>query len=481
MKEEKHMNKKRRSFLMLAFALIVVVGAALSVWQTGLASRTTTGQQSTATAGETYQTTTVRRGDLAISVSGSGQIITAQSAELGFSLEGTIAELDVQVGDTVTKGQVLAILAGQDALKQKVADQRLAVQVAQKTLDDLQSNTAGALAQAQIDQADAEEAYIKAEANLHQKGDARCSVSKTQEYYFQYIYAQKNVDTWEGYLNGHTGYGRDYILQQLAPMRKARDIAYANYVYCQGYTDEEIQSSQASMQVAKAQLDQANAVYENLKANAGVDEDAVVVAQATLKKAQAQLAKAEQDLADATITAPMDGTVMEVSASAGQVVETGTVITLANLEQPQVQVNIDETDLENFAVGCSAQVIFNSLPSQTFDGVVTEISPTLVTMQSVGMVQGLVDLKDAKQASGNMLPLNLAATVEVTCAQAKNALQVPVMALYESAGQPSYVYVLNQQGQPEKREVVVGIKTTAFAEIRSGLEEGEKVITSPIQ
>jgi hypothetical protein len=42
-----------------------------------------------------------------------------------------------------------------------------------------------------------------------------------------------------------------------------------------------------------------------------------------------------------------------------------------------------------------------------------------------------------------------------------------------------YVYVLNAQGQPEKRTVEVGLQTSASAEIRSGLNEGERVITNP--
>ena len=51
-------------------------------------------------------------------------------------------------------------------------------------------------------------------------------------------------------------------------------------------------------------------------------------------------------------------------------------------------------------------------------------------------------------------------------------------ALYEPEGQSAYVYILNNAGQPEKREVVVGLKTIASAEVTNGLSEGEKIITS---
>ncbi len=97
------------------------------------------------------------------------------------------------------------------------------------------------------------------------------------------------------------------------------------------------------------------------------------------------------------------------------------------------------------------------------------------------MVQGLVDLEKKKMASGKPLSVGLTASVEVTCKQARNALVVPAQALYEPAGQSAYVYVLNGQGEPEKRNVMVGLKTVASAQITSGLSEGEKIVTSEVK
>jgi HlyD family secretion protein len=481
---EKKNPKKRKGFLLLALALVGIVGIGYGFWrvaQTGQTTAASASAAATAGASAKYKTTTVRRSDLAITVSGSGTVVAEQSVDLGFSVSGTLAELNVQAGDPVTQGQVLASLGDTAPLKQTILDQQLAVQVAQKTLADLQTGASGALAQAQAGQATAAESYLKAKANLHQKGDPRCAVSKTQEYYFQYLYAQQYVDQWEGYLNDpHTGYGHDYILENLTPLRKARDQAYGNYVYCQGYTGQEIQTSQANLQLARAKLDQANTVYEKLKAGSGVDSIAMAIAQADLNNAKLQLAKAQSDLAGTTITAPMNGTVIAVNGQVGTAVETGPFITLADLEQPMVQVNIDETDLQNFAVGCAAEVTFDSLTGQTFAGKVTQVSPVLVTVNNASMVQGVVDLQKKQTAAGKTLPVGMTASVEVTCQQAKNALIVPAQALYEPKGQSAYVYLLDHQGQPEKRDVVVGLKTIASAEITSGLSEGEKVITSEV-
>jgi len=354
--------------------------------------------------------------------------------------------------------------------------------VAQKTLDDLLSGAGSSLAQAQAAQAAAAQAYAEAEASVHHKGDARCSPALTKEYFYEYFYAQKEVNVWEGHLNDpNTGYGRDYILEKLRSPRQKRDRAYANYTYCQGYTEEEITGSQAALQLAKAKFEQANVAYENLQVNAGLDPDQVALAEATLENAKRQLSTAQTQLAGTTIIAPMDGTVIAVNAQAGDAVDTGTLITLADLEQPEVQIFMDEADLTSLAVGCPAAVTFDSVPGEVFTGTVAQISPVMVTVNSSNMVEGLVELKKYETASGKKLSIGMSASVEITCSESNNALTVPLQALYEPAGQSAYVYILDDQNQPQKREVVVGLRTIASAEITSGLSEGETVITSQIE
>jgi RND family efflux transporter MFP subunit len=460
----------------------VIVSIGFVVWHKVQAGEISLAQTTTPAATSAYKTTTVRRSDLSLAISGSGTVITAQSVDLRFSVAGTVAEVNVQSGDQVTQGQVLAALGDTAELKQTILDQTLAMQVAQKALDDLLSGGSAALAQSLADQAAVEQTYSEAKASVHYKGDSRCSVSRTQDYYFQYLDAKEVADEWEGYLSdGKSGYGRDFILQQLTPLRKARNQAYINYTYCQGYTDQEILTSQANLQLAKAKRDQAATIYENLMASSGVDQVAVAIAQATLDNAKLQLSKAQSVLTGTTISAPMNGTVTVMNGKVGDDVETGTFITIADMEQPQVQVNIDETDLQNFATGCAAEITFDSLPGETFPGIVTQVSPVLVSVNSTNMVQGLVELQKKQMASGKLLPVGLTAAVEVTCQQAKDALIVPAQALYEPDGQSAYVYILNDLGEPEKREVVIGLKTVASAEVTSGLSEGEKIITTQIE
>ena len=469
---------KRKTVIIILITAVAVLGLGFGVWQSVKAVPSNTAQ----TTGD-FQTATVRRGNITVTVSGTGNVVPSKTANLGFAVSGEIAELNVQVGDTVKAGQTLARLKNTAALALEVQSQQVAVQSAEKNLLELTANANANLAQAVIDLASAEAAYEDAKIHLRTKGQGRCEQAVTETYYYEWLDWQVQIIPWQKELeDGNSKYGKDYILEQLKPLWAKSDQAYINYTYCQTFTDAEIEASQAALQVAKANLQQKTRDYESLKANNGIDSTALEIAQASLKNAQLQLLQAQNNLDGAAITAPMDGSVTAVNGEIGENVNPGTLITLTDLESPQVQVNIDETDLANFAVGCQAQITFDSIPGQTFSGMVTQVSPTLIESNSGSSVQGYISLNQNKSLSGKNLPIGLTASVEVTYGETQNALVVAAQAVYppQDGGKP-YVYILNTQGQPEKREIEIGLKTVALAEIKSGLSEGEKVIISEVE
>ena len=173
------------------------------------------------------------------------------------------------------------------------------------------------------------------------------------------------------------------------------------------------------------------------------------------------------------LKAPMDGTVVEITAAVDEAVGTSTLIYLADLDHPQVQVQLDETDLQNIAVGCSAQLTFDSIADRTFNGSVTQVSPALVSSNGYDAVQGIIQLDAVSQT----FPIGLNASVEVVCGQADNALLVPVEALHAQVDGTYAVYILNGDGSVEQRAVEIGLQDATSAEVRSGLRAGEMVIT----
>jgi HlyD family secretion protein len=474
---------KRWKFWVAAGCTAAVILAA-SLVLPGLSVQSVTAGTSTQTANAStsYQTAQVARADLSLETTGTGTLVAHSTVDLGFMVGGTVSGLTVQVGEAVKTGQVLATLKEINELQQAVVNKTLALKTAQDNLDTILNQGAQALAAAQATQASAEEAYIDAQENYHTKKDPRCSYTETKDYWWEYFDIGLQIRSTTAYLEKDLPQReRNYIQDDLRELQLSQYRAYVNFRYCEGYTENEILSSDANLQLTKANLDVANGTYQSLLINAGVDPTSIEMAQIEVTNARLQLVKAQADLAGATIIAPMDGTVMSVSAQNGDAVGTVTLITLADTTRPVVEVNVDETDLLNFAVGCSASISFDALPERVFSGTITQVYPVVSTTNYVSVLQGVIELDSAKMTLDQALPLNLSGSVDITCQMSQNALLAPVDALHEDAGASPYVYVLNSAGQPEKRTVEVGMRNTLNVEILSGLEEGELVITSGIK
>jgi HlyD family secretion protein len=472
MKNVQQIFKQRKWIILGVVGLLVIAAVGLWFWREQMLKNSTL-------AASSYQTTRVVRGNISISVTGSGSLKSLQTTDLSFPVSGTVGAVNVTVGSVVKKGDVLATLSNLEALQLSVSNYELSVQTAQKKLDDLKNGGDAALAQALVDQSTAEKAYQDAQANLHTRGEGRCEKNKTETYYYQYMDLKNQAAVWQGYLDNGSGYGYDFIMEHLQPLAKQRDAAYYNWKYCETYTDEEIADSQAALDLSKANVDAATKKYQTLKDNHGVDPKEVEMAQAELTNAQLQLTKAQNNLAGATMLAPMDGTITVVNGAAGENVSGGTFISMADLSDPVVLAHFDQEDYQNLAVGCPASVTLSNNETHSFEGKVTSIAPQLVEVQSVSSLESYVDFDKDATVAGKTLPLGLRASVEVVCQKAEDVLEVPTQAIYED-GNTKYVYVLNLLGVPEKRVVEIGLEATAFSEVKSGLNEGDRVITTPV-
>ena len=470
-------SKKRKRMWVISAIAILVIGSA-AAW-TFLKPESDTEVESTEAQ---TSTTKVVRGSLMLSTSGTGTLVAGDQLDLSFGTSGTVAEVNVELGDLVNTGDVLAVLDDLDALQVEIDGKQLELDAAQKTVQDLYDNSAVNLAEAQLALAQAKEAYADAENNVVVAGAGRCPQETTEQYYYEYLYAQRDVNEWESYLNsGASGYGEDYILGKLTPLRKTRDTAYLNWQYCQGYTGLEAETSQAEEKTAEAQLALAQVEYDDLITVSGLDPDELALAEAELENATLQLLIAENALAGAAIIAPMDGTVMEVTGDVGDTVSMDTFITLADMERPNLEIYIDETDMSLMQVGNTVLVVFDAIPDRTFEGTITQVEPMLVTVQKYDVVQGLVNLSDTQTSAGRSLLLGMGASVEVVAGEAENVLLISTDALFDFEGNQATVWVENANGSFTARSIELGLTDYYQAEVVDGLKQGDSVSLEPIE
>ncbi len=420
------------------------------------------------------KTSAAKRGSLTISASGTGTLKAGQTANLAFTASGTVAGVQVQVGDKVTKGQALASLKDTESLATAVNSAELDLISAKKTLSDYQGSAATNLANAQLAVSTATKAFDEAKAGLIKQGMVRCDQDATDAYYNKYLLAQDNLTKLES-----QGSGDSYYLSTIVPAKNVVASALATYEYCAGFTDYEITSSQATLSLTEANLKTAKAELDTLTKNAGIDPDTLAEKQNAVDAAQIAYDRAKKTLDGTTLTAPFDGTILSVAGAAGDEVGTATFISLADLDHPVISFAVDETDMDKVAVGESATVVFDALPTLTYTGQVTRVDPSLSSSGNVSALTGLIslDLNSAGQSGKRSLPAGLGAAVEIVGGKAENAVLIPVEALRDLGDGQYGVFVVAADGTMTLKPVTVGLMDATYAEIKDGVRMGELVST----
>ncbi|NPV74999.1 MAG: efflux RND transporter periplasmic adaptor subunit [Anaerolineae bacterium] len=453
----------------VAAIVLAVAGLGVLFWWQSSGQTTSAGQAS-------YHTAQVRRGDLTLSASGSGTLVAGKTANLAFPISGKVESVSVKVGDQVAAGQELAKLQDVSSLQASLVSAELELKTAQAALEDLKANKGAALANAQLALAEAKKALDEAKAGKIVKGMERCDHETTTAYYDVYTRAKDSLEAL-----GDGGGSQDYYLSVILPAKNRVAQAYTAYTYCAGFTDYEIEASQANLILAEANVKEAEKTLKTLQKNEGLDPDELAQAENKVANAQAAYEEAKKRLENATLTAPFDGVVASVAGLAGDEVGTDTFISIVDLAHPRIEFSVDETDLDQVAVGNTAQVVFDAFPDDAFTGVVTQVNPALTTMDGYQVLQGVIEL-DLGSVSASYRFLNgMNASVEIIGGQAKQALLIPVEAVHDLGDRQYAVFVLNEWGKPRLRVVEIGLMDATTVEIKSGLSVGEVVTTGLVE
>jgi RND family efflux transporter MFP subunit len=412
-------------------------------------------------------TAQVQKGDVVISVSGSGTLVAKSEVTLGFEKSGYLEEVYVSVGDRVKKGDVLAKMET-DELELAIIEADARVRLAQIDLDNaLERPTNAELASAEAAIKNAQTALQVAQ--LSYDSDLNSDLdSAASAHYLNYLWrSEKYLAAQQAYDAGEIG--QSEYEDAVNKWRQAEaDLNDA-------LIDADMEQLGAANDVDQARNDvyQAMERLENLQS--GATEEEIKQAELTLEQAELALDDAHADLEAATLRAPFDGTVTEVTALPGEYIGKSSFITLAALEEPLLEFWVEESDMSGVVVGGQVEIIFESLPDETFAGEVMQVDPTLVTVDRTLAVQALASI-DTTSYSGDLLG-GMNAEIEVISAEARDVLVVPLQALREMGDDEYAVFVMQPDGELEMRPVEVGLKDLVNAEILSGIKVGEAVST----
>ena len=269
---------------------------------------------------------------------------------------------------------------------------------------------------------------------------------------------------------------------QLKAKKTAYDVALSSYnrlskLYTQKAT------SLDSLNTAKSTLDNAKAEMEAIEAN--------------IKQAEIEVNTAETNVGYTKITAPMDGTVISVPVSEGQTVNanqtTPTIVTIADLSKMKIKPEISEGDITKVKAGQEVSFTILSDSQTVYHSVIDSVDPANTTTSDSSSTSSSTSSNSSSSTTSaiyyyaNVLidnpdrTLRIGMTTEnnIKIANAKDVLLVSNMAI-QKRDSKSFVNVLNDKNQPEQREVETGVQNDFQTEIKSGLNEGEKVIVSQV-
>lgn len=259
--------------------------------------------------------------------------------------------------------------------------------------------------------------------------------------------------------------------------------------------------------ISKAEWDRAVSAYE-------VAEASKQSAFYNVRSAQATVNEARDNLSRTTIYAPMSGTISKLSVELGErVVGTqqmaGTeIVRVANLNNMEVEVDVNENDIVKVAIGDSTIVEVDAYLKKEFQGIVTEIANSAESALSADQVtnfkvkvrileESYQDLIEGKPENFSPFRPGMTATVDIITNKRKNIIAVPISAIVirndtTASKKPiankqsieledqkfECVYVAN--GDKAKLKVVkTGIQDDTNIEVLEGLNEGDKIITGP--
>ncbi|HRP22796.1 MAG TPA: efflux RND transporter periplasmic adaptor subunit [Thauera sp.] len=248
-------------------------------------------------------------------------------------------------------------------------------------------------------------------------------------------------------------------------------------------TKESLQTAEASAKSAEAQLEALRAQIEQIESTLRADE---------------------ANLQYARILSPMTGTVVSITARQGQTLNTNqqapVVMRIADLSTMTVQTQVSEADVSRLKLGMEAYFTTLGGAGKRWHGTLEKIEPTPTVTNNVVLYNALFDVPNPD----GRLMTQMTAQVFFIVAQAKDALLIPMGALSQGAPRPpqasaagrgpgqgrgpaasgvpaaggkAAVRVVGERGALEDRAVEIGVTNRVQAQVLSGLQEGERVVS----
>ena len=472
----------RKKKIIIASIAVAVIGIVVIV--SVLASRTEEPEVTTVTL-------TVRP-ELRQTVTASGEVRPVRYIKLTSEVQGRIEEIYVSAGDQVTKGKPLVRIDP----TQLQSNQEAQWAITQASLNDVQ-NARNAVTAAQQSLVVAESAVAAAR---QQVVASQTSVDR----------AEVDLKTAQRELKRYTD-----LIESGVASRAEYDAARDRY-----------EQARIALETAKANLEAQKIAVKEATDRANQQRIAVKEAQTNIKSSemranqqQAMLRGQVSQRSKATQLSPLTGVIADIPTRVGEFAVAGLsttpLMTIADMSQINVEVNVDETEINNVEVGQEAKVKVDALGDKEIKAVVTQKNPLAVSKSdTTGGLSNRVNVQEAKEFKVTLelkelpnevqmsLRPGMSSTATITTKTKTNVMAVPLESIVEKQATPAASPAATVAGsvpsaspgeKPKTQkgvyliegnkvrfiEVTTGITGEADIEIQSGLKEKMEIVRGP--
>ena len=261
------------------------------------------------------------------------------------------------------------------------------------------------------------------------------------------------------------------IVEQVRAAEAAQEVAKAT-----------IRQREADLNVAELNFERSKNLFSRqLLAKQALDDAEsrylAAVAQSDLSKAQlsqndARLQELRINLQHTSVTSPVDGFVAKRTVDPGAMVNTNTAIaSVVDISRLRLVVNVVERDLKLVSAGDVAAVEVDAYPGEKFSGKIARVAPVLDPATRTAQMEVEIPNGD------NRLKPGMYARINLTVEDKKNTLVVPKNAVIDFENKRG-VWMPNDENRAKFVPVELGIEGTDQIEILSGLNEGDKFVTT---
>jgi HlyD family secretion protein len=476
---------------------------------------------------ETVSTATVEKGDIVVSIEGSGEIEPLEMYEITSLVTGDILQSDFEEGQEVNEGDLLYIVDTNDA-EYDIEKAQVSLEQKQLSYEDTLKSYEELSVKAPVSGV-ITECYVEIGDSVS-SDDEIAEITNSEYMILEIPFNSSDVSGFKvgdsaNVILSDSSYETTGVVQFISSGEILQDsgatvsmvkiktknpgtitdedeaTAIINNIACNSsgtfdYMEQRTVVAETSGEVVSVNFttgDQVNSGDVVVKLESDDLESDLKDSELSVKSYELALQNQKDQLDDYNITSPINGIVLEKSSKAGDTIDSDSqgdsMAVVADISKLTFDIDVDELDINDIEVGQSVVVTADSLEDMTFEGTISYISALGTSSDGVATYPVTVEMEYTDDL---MIGMNVDA--EIVIESKEDILLIPSSALYRG----NKVLVKDEDGsksssQEESEDkngsmlddapdgytyvnVEIGISNTDYVEITSGLEEGDIVV-----